>query len=232
MDLEFGGLLRSYALGGGVYGNLGYGQKIWESSSEYMYGYLRPSVFGITSGVINSFGGQIDFYPISFLGVFAGSSYTYRGDTDILAAVDCNNFYCGGNIKRDYFGGRFLFGLGSFFLSSRYRVFKTSLEKGSDTAFIDELANTIASAGEDTRLETDISTGFNLSKDEKLGVSYRYNLMKNTESNTTYIFLFYQIKSGAFKYTTGAGGFESESGSRHPSFLFTVSYSAIPSIAL
>lgn len=232
IDYRGGGLLRSYALGAAAWFDIGYGQKIWDGGSEYIYGYIRPSTFVITSAIINTVGAQLDFYPISFLGFEGGYSYTYRGDTDVLSGVDCDNFFCGGNIERQYIGAKLTLGVGSFFVTGRAREYRTTLKKGSDRDFIDELSNTVARAGNDNRVEIDAATGIRLTKNDNLGVSYRHHKMQYSDSDTTYIIMFYQTKRKPWKFLVGGGHFTSESGSTHPTVLSTITWEPVDGIGI
>lgn len=223
IDYEAGSFFRSYALGAAAYGDLGYGQRLYGDSSGVFYGYLRPSSYVISSAIINTIGGQLDFYPISFLGIFGGTSYTWRGNTDELSSVDCQSFYCGGDVSRDYYGVKFVFALGQMFLSFKGREFETKLKESPSREFIDLFGNTVAASGKDTRLELEFATGISLNKEDKLGVSYLSNKMEISNSETSQTILFFKSKfSKKYEYLLGAGQFESESGSKHPTFLGSI----------
>jgi hypothetical protein len=119
LDMNMKTQLRSYPLAGTLDVEFGYGILIWgEESSKPWYGYIRPRVQGTAIGRFSAYKYQLDFFPISFLGVRAG-----REETDLSMEpedYDCVTYKCAMKTTRDFSGANFTFGIGRFFLNLDY----------------------------------------------------------------------------------------------------------------
>ena len=104
-DLEYGTQFRSYpALGGEFFFQSGKSFALWGSpsteKSNPWFGLLRFSVGGATSAVVNNGFAQVEFFPISFVGLAAGRQIT-RSDFD-FPFFDCSELYCRSTIEHNF----------------------------------------------------------------------------------------------------------------------------------
>jgi hypothetical protein len=135
-DLRFGLNGRSYPVGAQLVGSAGVAVPIWGSLDAWKYGYTRVALNGGTSAVVNRIGAEVQFFPISILGVSAGFDSGVRNF--VPKFLDCGVYECTGRVDRNYL--RFiLFGAVkdfSFNLNFRTEVIRSY---GSGKPFFDEM---------------------------------------------------------------------------------------------
>lgn len=99
-DLSVGAGFRSYVLGAAARVDAGVSQELWRHNDQ-IYGFIRESAYFNTSGTINSIGGRIDFFPISILGLVAGTEQVWRSSKE-LSTFDCDTQICDADGTRSY----------------------------------------------------------------------------------------------------------------------------------
>ena len=99
-DLKVGFNMRTYPIGAQFTGTLGGNFKLWGDSGNWKYGYLRGAVNLATSAVVNRAGLELQFFPISILGVSAGYDWGTRNYTPKY--LNCTVFECNGRVDRRY----------------------------------------------------------------------------------------------------------------------------------
>ena len=120
-DFAISGLARTYPLAAGLDFEVGQSLLLWgqEAEANPWYGYIRPAAYISTSGTFNAVGGTLEFFPLSILGVKAGSEI-YNNSTD-YRDYDCELFQCEGDYYRQFVEGHLILGAGPWFLTLRAR---------------------------------------------------------------------------------------------------------------
>lgn len=128
-DLMVGGQGRSLpSLGAEAYADSGYNQLLWgqrkAGDKNILFGLVRPSIGVSTSGVINSIKGEIEVFPISFLGVAVGRQYILSNFD--FPFFECKQVTCQGEFQRNYIESKIAMGAKGFVtvLSYRYDLLK------------------------------------------------------------------------------------------------------------
>ncbi len=115
-DLTFDVVSRSYPLVAVTKTTLGYGMVFWgDANQKPWYGYLRPSVSVSAIPGFAALGGQLEFFPVSILGVRAGKEYA-----DLNAKhpkFDCDTYKCAQRFTREYYGANLTLGAGPIFMN-------------------------------------------------------------------------------------------------------------------
>jgi hypothetical protein len=196
-------VIRTYPVGFFTSGTFGEAKKIWGQENEKIkYGFLRASTTLQSSVVVNSAMAQIDFYPISFLGFYAGKDYTYR-DFDIFT-FDCEKIQCRGSLDRNFVGTRMVLGYKNVFVMGEFRSISETV-KNSDKPFADERATLIGGPKHDTLHRYDFVAGYKLNESYTTGFLIHRNSMQKYQ-NTSHMnqgFLRYQAPTWSLMGSAG-----------------------------
>lgn len=176
-------LYRSFPSGFYINATGGYSFPLWKIDDKVLFGYLRPSVTGQTSFVVNSAEAKLDFNPISFLNLFYGKSHTDR-NYDELDTFECGVVVCDTILKREFYGARLALGAGPLVLLSKVQWYRTRLDEHHTTEFADELSSLISSPGNDTLFQKQLLLGFKFSPKFMLGYLGMVNEMRNTQQTS------------------------------------------------
>lgn len=218
LDYQSISLIRTYPVGYFTNATFGKSYKFWDTpDNKILYGFFRGSVVGQTSVVVNSIAPQIDFYPISFLGLYAGKDLAYR-DFDIFT-FDCKEVTCKGWMKRDYIGSRMALAFKDVFLMSEYRIIKAHGQK-VDKNFAEERSNLIGHSGYDYLHRLDLVLGHKLSDHYSYGYLLHRNEMKRLDNNSQMNMGFLRLQNGPWSYMLTGGTFHSRDDKTFYSTLF------------
>lgn len=215
-DFKAEQLFRSFPTGFYLKANGGYSLKFWKSKSDFLYGYVRPSLQVQTSAVVNVVNPHLDFNPISFVNLFAGYSYTNRNLSEI-SNFNCEDVICRGKLKRKYYGSRIALTFKKFLLLTGVRWTRVHLQNPLLTkGFADELSSTIASPGNDLLTQKTLIFGYQFT--EKLLVGYlgQFNHMRNLDQDSKMHILLnrYSIAKN-WEISAGPGIFETRTGAKN-----------------
>lgn len=215
-------VMRSYPVAAALIAEAGHAKKIWGRDSGPLYGYVRGAVIGQSSGVINAIGTQVEVFPISFFGLYAGGKLSKR-DTDDLGTYNCDIVVCDGKMKRTYFGTKFALAFkGAFlFVDSKIEKVKVSNRAG---VFAEETSTLLAAGGGDTLGQTTAILGYDLNQNLALGTLFQYNKMKNIKNDSAMALLITKIKNGKWSFLIGAGQFHSRQSTNHLSVMGMISW--------
>lgn len=123
-DLSLGMQGRSApSVGAEAYLDTGYNLVWWgkkERKSDVLYGLIRPSLNLSTSGVINSVKGELEFFPISFLGVSVGRQIVHSNYE--FPFFNCDVVLCKGEYQRNFIEGKMALGAGGWITTLQYKV--------------------------------------------------------------------------------------------------------------
>lgn len=212
-------ITRTYPVAFAVQNKFGYGQKFWEAN-KVMYGYLRAGGIFNTSGVVNTGGVVAEFFPISFLGVFAQSDRTKR-DVEI-PIFDCDAIECDGQVDRQRVGAKFAIAAGPFFVMSRYEEITTSMETDTTkTLFADEQHSIVGSTAGDEVQRLLVTTGIKSGAWKYFGLYLSQEMQIN--KNRSFMKLLAVSKdTDSFEYVLGAGVFKNMHTSNVGTVLFGI----------
>jgi hypothetical protein len=217
-DYQFQSVVRTYPVGFFAAGNAGQSYKLWGQEGEKIkYGFVRASGTLQSSVVVNSIMGQVDFYPISFLGFYAGKDYTRR-DFDVFT-FDCTKVTCRGRLDRDYVGSRMALAYKNVFLVGEYRVIRASVQD-KEKPFAEERSTLIGGPGQDTLHRTDFVLGYRLTPNYSVGYLLHRNVMQKYENTSHMNQGFVRYQADQWSLLAGAGTFHSRNDQTFYSSLF------------
>lgn len=206
-DYQFQSVVRTYPVGFFAAGTAGQSYKLWGQEGEKIkYGFVRASGTLQSSVVVNSVMGQVDFYPISFLGLYAGKDYTHR-DFDVFT-FDCTKVTCRGRLDRDYVGSRMALAYKNVFMVGEYRVIRASVQN-KDKPFAEERSTLIGGPGQDTLHRTDFVLGYRLNTQYSVGYLLHRNVMQKYENTSHMNQAFVRYQADQWSLLAGAGTFQS-----------------------
>lgn len=211
LDLNIAAQLRSYpSFGGGIYLETGYNFVFWESNKEIMYGLIRPSVYLDSSIVINTYGSQIGFYPISILGVEFGKETT-DSNYKKFTYYDCEDVDCEGTMNKNFIRYKLALGAGNFVFTSTVGFSQNAYDYGDNDKPVAEFVTaTLASPEEDSMYNTRYVIGHKAIMNGFLGVVADYNQLTKTTQTYKSTYMIYGKRTGLGSISLGAGKFESD----------------------
>ncbi len=174
---------------------------------QFLYGYLRPSLRGHTSGVVNGYDARLELFPISFVSLSVGQHRTLR--LAEFHAIDCVSLECGGSLARNYARAGVLLAQGPIFAGGSIRR-EHQIPTRTGHGFYDEISALSGSDGGDYRTVRDAMAGYRWGEARSLGVLYLTEAFQNSESQSTTQALFYAGKlAGSMRGMVGLGRYES-----------------------
>jgi hypothetical protein len=233
LDLSLGGQARSYpAVGGEFTADMGYNWVFWGKGDKKnpMYGLIRPSIFGSSNVVINSYGGEIGFWPISFLGVERGFRNVVSNFEE-FPFYECEEVRCTGTLNRQYTTFKMALGYGPIVALGRVQVSdNTYNDPDNEGKQVAEFRfATLANPEEDAHYHSQYVLGV---KSQSLGglVGVVKDYARFSESGQEYnsTFLAYMKRSGKHLYTYGIGNFETDHWENGTVIYFRWIYEALP----
>ncbi|MGK0366956.1 MAG: hypothetical protein ACI9QD_000087 [Thermoproteota archaeon] len=202
-------IARTYPVALSLQSKFGYGMKFWEAN-KIMYGYLRVGGVFNTSGVVNTAGARISFFPISFLGVYAQRDQTYR---DFEPSIfDCEAVDCEGTIERNRTGAKLGLAIGNFFLMADFEKIRLEKTKTPTMNLADEQHALIASMNGDTVNKETIAVGFKLSDSYKVMALYVSQKMTEYSNRDFMKLLVFSKDKDNWTYLWGNGVFKNREG--------------------
>lgn len=101
----------------------GYNLVFWGQKNEkkdVLYGLIRPSLGLSTSGVINAVKGELEFFPISFIGLTVGRQIIHSNYK--FSFLKCDEIVCKGEFHRNYVEGKMALGAQGWIAVGHYKV--------------------------------------------------------------------------------------------------------------
>ena len=219
---------RSYPQGIAAQSDIGYGYKLWEKD-KVMYGYLRPGLNFQASGVVNYAGAQLDFYPVSFIGISYGKTYGHRS-FDEFQGFDCQSISCENSIEKNHLGVNIALSYKNIKLINLYKKQDFSNETPGQF-FAEEYSNLVGF--EDDELTTNVTLlGYQLTEKLLIGFFHMYNKMERTNQISRARLLMGNFTSGDFVYQAGIGAFENRNKVDHLSAIFILSWKGAKGLRL
>jgi hypothetical protein len=208
-DYQIDSVFRSFPVGGYFNANAGVSKEIWGNQEEKpLYGFVRAGGNLRTSGIINGAMAELQFFPISFLGAFAGYEKVYRNPF-ALDTFDCSLVHCQGNAVRKSYGLKGALAVKGYFTLFNLSTNLQEMEKSaSDRRFADEVGTLEGSQGKDRRNTLSLIVGKNLNDSTKAGLVFLKHKMKGTSQDTLFRLLILQKTIKTIDWTLGLGTFQ------------------------
>lgn len=224
----FGGA-RSVPLGVGLGGVGGYNVALWgdppsstaggnRAPLNPWYGFLRGSVRAQTSIFVQSSELRLDLHPVSFFGLSLGTNPSYR--LRDFSSVDCAVLRCQGSLTRNFLRHNGGLAYKSAFVAWTLRY--DWLSQSESRAFYDESSALVSGGAQDELGSVELATGFSLLDAHVLGIQGAQQRMIGSQTKSTQYGVFYQLKHNSWRWTVGAGIYESAIQSKSPTFFTTV----------
>lgn len=183
IDGSLAAFYRNKPVAGGGSLNMGYNQLVWgDASMKPLYGFVRPNLTAFSAGQYNAYTYEIEFYPISFIGVEYGKESI--SNTGIYQDYDCETFQCQKDFSNQYLKFNLLLGYNIFFFKGT--IHKQTLKADiADKDFIYPNIGSALHAGEDKIESREITLGLNLGfydliyQDKKSEIEVRKNVHRN-----------------------------------------------------
>lgn len=183
IDGNLSAFYRNEPVGGGAQIGMGYNQLIWgDQSMKPLYGFLRPNISVLSAGVYNSYSYEIEFYPISFIGIEYGNEEISNNGN--YQAYNCETFQCQKDFSNEYLKFNLLLGYNIFFFKGTIRK-QTVTAKVADKDFIIPEIGSALQRGKDEIESRELTIGLNLGfydliyQDKKSEISKRTNVHRN-----------------------------------------------------
>ncbi len=229
-DYHLGFGLLTLPFGSALYGEAGYGLKVWGEHTgpgDIQFGYVRPALRVQSSGVVNHVDAMVDLFPISIFGVTLGISDNSRA-TD-SPEVDCQTAACRGNLLREYARAKLLGGYKDLFgiIRVRYESITPSVQ---NIPFVDESNVIEGLPGGDQEFSEDFNLGYRVNPKWMVGVYTSWARMVGTGSENNMQDLYVGYRYGKFQGFLGAGVYASSFEARSFSSYLIVEWTGLPSI--
>lgn len=207
--------LRSYPVGAAVSAEAGHGLKLYEVNNV-LYGYVRAAANVQSSVVINYASVQVDIYPVSFFGLYAGKTIGQRSAKK-LHGFDCDEVKCDNNLDKMYYGANLALAYKKIKFVNYYR--KTNITPEDNTIYAEEYSNLIAIDKDILSTHTSL-LGYDLNEKNMLGLLYLKNKIKNNDQSSQMTMLLLQHKVDKKSYQIAIGEFENRNNKSHFAGLF------------
>lgn len=218
-DLTAMGGLRSYPLGAAIRVDAGIAQEIWRHN-EQIYGFVRESAYAVTSGSINTIGARIDFFPISILGLVAGTEQVYRSSKE-LDTFDCDVQVCDADGGRSYIRVENVLAYKKFVLINDYQ--REFFDYKYDGIVANALHTLELQDDDIVNLMRNI-LAYQYSSKYTFGIIHFRTWSEKTRQDSTYLGFLNQFKRGKWTYDVVLGGYHARSGDDHFSALLQFKY--------
>lgn len=221
----------SPAIGAEIYAESGYNIVWWgkkKGPKDVFYGLIRPSLALSSSAVINSAKAEIEFFPVSFLGIAAGrqiinSNYEFP-------FFKCEETVCKGTYERNFVEAKMALGAGGWIGVAHYKV--DILETSNDKLPMADWRNVIlGNPGREVQIEKKLilAKAFGNSLAGVLIENVQFQGSRERKESFAGI---YQIRHKDTNYMLGLGAFHTNQEPLGPILYFRINHVLIPSLKL
>lgn len=219
------------SLGAEVYADSGYNLVFWgkkKGPKDVLYGLIRPSIGVSSSGVINSVKGEIEFFPISFLGISAGRQFIHSNYD--FPFLNCDEVACEGEFRRNWVESKMVLGAKGWIAMGSYKV-DTLRGPDNSTPMADWRNVIIGEAGEEVQIEKKLIVG-KMFSNKLVGIlAENVQFLGSKERKESYAAV-YQFRHKHTSYMFGAGPFRTSQEPMGLIFYFRVHHVALSSLKL
>jgi len=219
------------ALGAEVYADSGHNFVFWGKKKEpkdVLYGLIRPSLTASSSGVINSLKGEIEFFPISFLGFAAGRQIIHSNYN--FPFLDCATVSCTGEFHRNFVESKMVIGHQGWIAMGSYKV--DNLTGPDKTRPMGDWRNVIiGNPGQDVQIDKKLLVAKIFSNHMIGFLAENVQFLGSRERKESYAAV-YQVRRNETSYMFGGGAFHTSQQPMGLIFYFRIHYQALPTLKL
>ena len=233
VDLIVGAQGRTYpGIGAEARIESGYNYLLWgEGKRENpLYGLIRPAINATSSAVINSYGAEIGFYPISILGIERGFR-NVQSDFGKFNFYDCDEVRCKGSLKRDYTTYKLALGYKNLVAMGRVQISDNKYSNGGERnkPVAEFRFASLANPREDSHYYSQYVIAWRSSQLKGLiGIAKDYARFQESGMEFHSTFLVYSTKIEDENWVFGFGGFESDHWEKGSVFYLRWNYEIYP----
>lgn len=231
---DFSGGIQGRTLpsfGAEIYAESGYNQLLWgkkENKTDFKYGLIRPSIGASTSAVINSIKGEIEFFPISILGLSAGKQIIHSNFN--FPFFDCTEIACTGQFERNFIETKMVLGLKGWIAVGNYKM-DTLNSPDPNRPMADWRNVIIGEADHEVQIEKKLLVGKMIGQ-ELFGVMYEHVQFQGSREMKESFIGVYQTASKNNLYLVGAGTFHTNQQALGLQIYFRIHHISLPSLKL
>lgn len=231
-DLNLGTQARTLpSIGAEVFGEIGHNTLVWgekQKKGDFLYGLIRPNIGASSSAVINSIKGEVEIFPISFIGVAIGRQLMHSNfDFDFF---DCNKVNCKGEFQRNYIEGKIALGLKGWFAAAHYKI-DTMTSQNFSLPMADWRNVIIGAPRRDIQIEKKLVLGKSFSNKMVGALIDSVEFQTSGEIRESFIGV-YQFTQKDTIYMFGAGAFHSDQQPMGFQFYFRLNHIVLPSLKI
>jgi hypothetical protein len=231
-DLSLGAQGRSLPnIGAETYAESGYGQILWgkkEGPQDVLYGLIRPSLAINSSGVINGIRGELEIFPISFLGLAVGRQYQHSNFE--FPFFDCDQVTCKGEYIRNYVETKMVLGHKGWVVLGNYKI-DTIRSPSRDAPMADWRHVIIGEPGEEVQHDKKMIVAKMFSNKLAGVLIENVQFMGSRERKESFAAV-YQVRHNDTSYMLGAGTFRTSQEPMGLIFYIRVHHLVLPSLKL
>jgi hypothetical protein len=219
------------SFGAEIYAEAGYNKLLWGKKKEkkdFKYGLIRPSVGASTSGVINSFKAEIEFFPISILGFSAGRQIIHSNFN--FPFFDCSQISCTGQFERNFIESKMVLGFNHWVAVGHYKLDRLS-SPDSNRPMADWRNVIIGEADHEIQIEKKLLIGKMIAQ-ELIGVMYEHVQFQGSREMKESFMGVYQMAIRNNLYLIGAGTFQTNQQPLGLQIYFRIHHVSLPSLKL
>lgn len=231
VDLQLGGIARSFPLSGYAFVQSGYGQLLWGETSGVLYGYVRPYIEVDSAGTYQAGLAGFEVFPVSFLGARGGGEWnqndSHYHDYQCPTGVNCE-----GTMYRKFVEGQLVLGLADWFASVWLRWEHWSHKNPELGDFMDPNTGLIAYQGGDSEMVARFFTGYNITPEWAVIASGNYNQMIHHFGIVRFGMLGARYRQGDFNAMVGLSHYQATEQKGGYGVFAGFTWSILPSVGL
>lgn len=222
------GSLRSYPMGTAVNAEVGEGYKFYDKD-KVLYGYIRAALNLQSSVLVNYAQAQLELYPVSFLGFYAGKAYGKRSSKK-LQGFDCEEIECETDLAKNYFGINLALAFKNIKFINFYK--RSTLDSKQENKYFAEEYSNLIGINEDTLISHTSILGYDLNEENMIGLLYLRNQMHNLDQESVMKMFVWQKKVDDKSFQLGAGEFKTREDVSHFGALLLFKWDMVKGVRL
>jgi hypothetical protein len=219
------------SLGAEAYAEAGLNQLLWgkkDQPKDVFYGLVRPSLGASTSAVINSLKGELEIFPISFLGFSLGRQMLFSNFD--FPFLDCDSIQCQGQFERNFVEGKMVLGHRGWVALGHYKV-DVLTSPGDKLPMADWRNVIVGDPGEEVQIEKKLFLGKFFSNKMVGALVENVQFLGSRERKESFAAV-YQVRKNQTHYMLGVGAFHTDQQPMGFQFYFRIHQVYLPSLKL
>ena len=221
-------IARSYSPGLIVTPTVGYSYLLWGDPASGLFGYVRPSASASMTTSSYSGRGELELYPVSFLGFSGGRTLLHRFAN--ATGQDCSLGQCMGDLFSSDLSVRALFRYQSIFGTVKYTRLYFDAAADRSQALLDPASALLLSPDGEIATMTSAVVGGTIDETWSAGGIYQGATLQNRSGTQNAEYLFARYSMGDYRFMGAAGRFESELKNPGLSLVASVTWVGTPTL--